>query len=90
MKFRRQHGIGHFVVDFYHPSSMTVIELDGRIHDVIHVKNYDHMREAFLKERGYRVIRFKNQEVCSNIELVLRKIASFISVISPFQGGQGV
>lgn len=90
MKFRRQHGIGHFVVDFYHPASMTVIELDGNIHHLLHVKEHDRLREEFLVERGYKVIRFQNEEIYNDIESVLHKIVSFISVISPFQGGHGV
>ena len=74
LKFRRQHGIAHFEVDFYHPYSMTVIEIDGCIHDDLEVKKDDTMREEFLIERGYRIIRFKNEEVYADIDGVLNKI----------------
>jgi very-short-patch-repair endonuclease len=74
LKFRRQHGVGHYVVDFYHPQSMTVIELDGAVHDDLEVKKNDRMREEFLIERGYKVIRFENEAVYSDIDTVLNKI----------------
>ena len=41
LRFRQQHGIGPYVVDFYHAESMTVIELDGSIHNSPNVKEYD-------------------------------------------------
>lgn len=75
LRFRRQHGIAHFVVDFYHARSMTVIELDGSIHDEREVKEYDKAREEFLIDCGYKIIRFKNEEVYHNLEQVLNIIS---------------
>jgi very-short-patch-repair endonuclease len=77
-KFRRQHGIGRFVVDFYHGQSRTVIELDGFVHNDIEVAENDRNRQEFLEELGYRFLRFRNEEVINNLESVLAKILNFI------------
>lgn len=76
--FRRQHGIGQYVVDFYHALSMTVIELDGNIHEKQENKENDRWRESFLKEHGYKIIRFKNEEIYTDIESSLSKILKFV------------
>jgi len=65
-------------VDFYHALSMTVIELDGSIHETSKVLENDIWRERFLKEHGYKVIRFRNEEIYTNIDMVLKKIHLFI------------
>ena len=79
---RRQHGIGPYVVDFYHALSRTVIEIDGAIHDDAEVLEADKWREGYLKECGYSIMRFKNSEVFSDINLVLQRIKTCISDIS--------
>ncbi len=79
-KFLRQHPIiftydtkvQHFIADFYCHEKMLIIELDGGIHDT--QKEYDEMRESVLREMGYQVIRFRNEEVFRNIDIVLLKI----------------
>lgn len=73
-RFRRQHGIGPFVADFYHAKSMTVIEIDGEIHANQNVKENDKNREEYLRERSYKIIRFANEEVINNTNTVLEKI----------------
>lgn len=78
LRFRRQHGIGIYIVDFYHALSMTVVELDGSIHEKTAVLENDIWRERFLKEHGYKVIRFRNEEIYTNIDMVLKKIHLFI------------
>ena len=57
---------------------MTVIELDGSIHETSKVLENDIWRERFLKEHGYKVIRFRNEEIYTNIDMVLKKIHLFI------------
>ena len=75
-RFRRQHGIGNFIVDFYCASEKLIIELDGEIHlDPEHM-DADHKRSSTLEKYGYRVIRFHNREVFMNIGKVLDKIES--------------
>jgi very-short-patch-repair endonuclease len=73
-KFRRQHPIGPFIVDFACVEQKLLIELDGGGH--AKQKIYDHRRTAWLSERGYRVLRFWNNEVLTNVRGVLEIIAS--------------
>jgi len=61
IKFRRQHPIGRFIVDFYCAQTRLVIEIDGDSHaDQV---EYDQMRTNWLESQGYQVIRFTNCEV---------------------------
>jgi very-short-patch-repair endonuclease len=71
-KFRRQHPIGRFIVDFCCPTRNLVIEIDGDGH--AHQADYDATRTEWLNERGYRVIRFSNADVCERLEEVLEAI----------------
>jgi very-short-patch-repair endonuclease len=72
LKFRCQHPVGLFIVDFYCPQCRLVVELDGEIHD--HQVDYDTARTEQLKQFGYQVVRFRNQEVITNLDTVLRQI----------------
>ena len=74
LKFRRQHPIDKFVLDFYCHERKLAIELDGSIHDVKLNKEYDEARTAMLGGLGIYTLRFRNDEVINNIESVLRKI----------------
>jgi very-short-patch-repair endonuclease len=74
-KFRRQHGIGPYVVDFYCPSEKLVIELDGAAHDSQHTWHRDAHRTQFISNQGLRVLRFENRAVMENLEGVLLEIA---------------
>jgi len=72
VKFRRQHIIEYFIPDFVALSCKLIIEIDGEIHNF--QKKYDSEREHFLNEKGYRIIRFQNNEVLNDIEFVIKKI----------------
>jgi very-short-patch-repair endonuclease len=74
VKIRRQHPIGHFIADFYCASARLVIEIDGDSHAEPDQAEYDSARTRWLEVRGYRVIRFHNNDVHANIEGVLRAI----------------
>ena len=67
--FRRQHAIGHYIVDFCSPRQKLVIEVDGSQH--IDQQEYDQQRTEFLQSRGYRVLRFWNSDVLKDIEGVM-------------------
>ena len=71
-KFRRQHPLGPFIADFYCAERRLVVELDGGIHDT--QKEEDEQRTRQFEEFKYRVIRFRNEEILTNIEIVLQKI----------------
>ena len=71
VKFRRQHGIGPYVVDFYCPTARLAIELDGDSHCSQEVAKRDSMRQAWMEAQGVRVLRFLNDDVFNDIEAVL-------------------
>ena len=74
MKFKRQHRIGRFIVDFYCRELRLVVELEGGIHDRNDQRIYDAMRFDELEARRLRVLRIRNEEVLNDVEGVLRKI----------------
>lgn len=73
-KFRRQHPVGNFIVDFYCSEAHLVIEIDGSIHDMKEQVEYDMNRQQFLEELGIRVIRFSNEDVCKQTNDVIECI----------------
>ncbi len=79
LKFFRQYGIGEYIVDFYCPKLKLVIELDGEIHFNKPHEEYDNIRDEFMQSLNILVIRFKNEEVIGNIDLVLEKLEIIIS-----------
>jgi len=72
LKFRRQHPIGPFVVDFCCPERHLIVELDGGVHDS--QGEQDAERERLLVAAGYRVIRFSNEQVRTELPAVLDAI----------------
>ena len=74
LKFRRQHTIDKFIVDFYCNEKKLVIELDGGVHDIKRNKEYDDARTAMLAGLNICVLRFRNEEIIKDIEIVLEKI----------------
>jgi very-short-patch-repair endonuclease len=77
-KFRRQHPIGNYVVDFACPVIHLVIEVDGPSHEQADQKAFDDAREAYLNERGWRLLRIKNVEVFQSARDVEEAIWRFL------------
>jgi very-short-patch-repair endonuclease len=79
-KFKRQHSIGGYILDFYCPEKKLIIELDGEVHNSEEAREYDTVRDKYFIELGYKVLRFKNEEVedKNKIEGVLEKIQSYL------------
>lgn len=77
-KFRRQHIIGDFIVDFFCNEANLVIELDGGYHNMPSQMKSDAERTEALKNMGYTELRFKNEEILCNIDNVLKTIKTFI------------
>jgi very-short-patch-repair endonuclease len=73
-KFRRQFGIGRYIVDFYCPECRLAVELDGAPHFAPNVEEYEANRTKYLAGQGITVIRFENREVHNEIEFVLETI----------------
>lgn len=72
LKFRRQHVVGPFVVDFYCPEVAVVVELDGETH--VGKEQVDEDRERWLTKQGLRVIRFWNDHIYEELDWVLEAI----------------
>ena len=83
-RFRIQHGVGPYILDFYCPALRLGIELDGNVHDDVIVQEHDLEREKYLKEiAGIHVLRFENEEVTSNTEAVVEVIRCWIGKNTP-------
>jgi very-short-patch-repair endonuclease len=79
-KFVRQQPIGHYVVDFLCREKRLVIEVDGGQHDD---STKDRLRDRWLHEHNYRVLRFWNNEVTNNMNGVLEIIANALRAEAP-------
>ena len=77
-KFRRQHPIGPFIVDFYCAARQLVIECDGCDHRTKEGKEYDARRDAWLESQGIRVLRFTNTQIENDVFAVLKEIEAFV------------
>jgi very-short-patch-repair endonuclease len=73
-KFRRQHSVGYYILDFYCPEERLAIEIDGDSHEKNESKQYDVSRTKFLESIGIKVLRLRNKEVLNSIECVIKEI----------------
>jgi very-short-patch-repair endonuclease len=73
-KFRRQQGIGRYVVDFYCPAKKLAIEIDGATHWTKEEQERDRDRQMYIEALDIRVLRFTNDEVYTNKDGVLDAI----------------
>ena len=88
-KFRRQHIIGDYIVDFVCLDKQLVVEIDGGYHnDPVQVE-YDRQRTNFLQSKGFGVLRFKNEEVIGNTDEVLGIIRNALAHLSTPEEGVG-
>lgn len=76
LKFRRQHDIEGFIVDFYCHELKLAVEIDGGIHDK--QKEYDELRQELIASNGIRFVRVTNDEVNRDFYLVLERIECFV------------
>jgi very-short-patch-repair endonuclease len=81
-KFRRQQPIGPFIADFVCQERRLIIEADGGQHSD---ESNDRRRTAFLKSKGYRVLRFWNNDILNNLDGVSQAIAAALSIPHPAQ-----
>ena len=73
-KFRRQHPIGIYIVDFFCYKLRLIVEVDGSIHNNSDTKSNDIVRQSDLEKLGYTVIRFNNADIYQHVDIVLNKI----------------
>jgi len=77
-KFRRQHAIARYIVDFYCNECKLAIELDGKFHSETERKAYDKARTSMLNELGVTVLRFWNEEVIKDSAKVIDEISKYL------------
>ena len=75
VKFRRQHGIGLYIVDFYCPEKLIVVEVDGDVHCEASQVLRDRKRDECLSRLGLQVVHYTNDEVLNNLEGVLEDLS---------------
>ncbi len=80
-KFRRQHSVGAYILDFYCPSECLAVELDGDSHFTDEALVYDRERTAYLNALNIKVLRFMNTDVYDNLNVVCERI------LEEFKGG---
>ena len=78
MRVLRQRPIDKYIVDFFIPAYKLIIEIDGSSHDSQEAQQRDEERQARLESLGVRFLRFREEEVCREIEGVLRVIEEWI------------
>ncbi|MBS1494767.1 MAG: endonuclease domain-containing protein [Bacteroidetes bacterium] len=78
IKFRRQHGIGPFIIDFYNTELKLAIEIDGDSHFNEESLQKDNSRTNYLEKEGIEVLRFTNTDVYKNIGWVLEQLKIYI------------
>ncbi|KKW09314.1 MAG: hypothetical protein UY44_C0004G0029 [Candidatus Kaiserbacteria bacterium GW2011_GWA2_49_19] len=84
LRFRRQHGIGPYVVDFYQADSKIVIEVDGDVHfSLAEQEIKDRVRQRWLEGHGYIVLRYNNVDVFNNLDGILREIYHMVTAARP-------
>jgi very-short-patch-repair endonuclease len=79
LKFRRQHSVGGFILDFYCHSIKLAIEIDGNIHLVSEVKINDKERQIIIEEMGIKVIRFTNEQIDNDLVWVLNELENILN-----------
>ena len=89
LKFRRQHPIGPYVVDFYCASARLAVEVDGAAHDMGENPVRDEQRDAWLAARGICVLRIPAQEVLRDVETAVQAIHTAFPSTVPAEGRDG-
>jgi len=83
LAFRRQTPMGHYIADFVAHSCKLIVDLDGESHDFEERARYDERRDQWFASRGYRVVRFTNDDVMKNLEGVVLSILEAAEQVAP-------
>jgi very-short-patch-repair endonuclease len=81
--FRRQHPVGPYIADFACVSAKLIVEVDGATHSSDSEIAYDRKRDAYMTQRGWRVIRISNNDVYKNLDNVCEMILSYSHPLRP-------
>ncbi len=90
IKFRRQHAIGDYIVDFISIENHLIIEVDGKYHEEKQQQKEDIIRSEYLKAKGYHILRFTNEEVLNNTEEVINTIKTTAPSLKERAGGEAI
>src|SRR5690606_25371096 len=90
LKFRRQHIIDDFIVDFVCIEKNLIIEVDGGYHNEQKQKEADEMRTLILQELGFKIIRFTNEQIIGDTDCVLNQIDSLLKSLPPEEVGGAI
>jgi very-short-patch-repair endonuclease len=74
LKFRRQHPVGRYIVDFYYPAARLVVEIDGENHSMGDRPERDLRRDDWLRHKGLRVVRFAAADAMNDLQSVVTAI----------------
>jgi very-short-patch-repair endonuclease len=83
--FRRQFAIGNYIVDFACLQYRLIIEVDGPIHNELNQVQCDDVREEFLKQEGFAILRFTNKEVLMRRPAVLNSVIAALAITTPIR-----
>ncbi len=83
LKFRRQHSVGNFILDFYCPAIKLCIELDGQDHYWEQGMKRDERKTAYLKSKNIQVLRFENRLVFEDLNYIIEMILKFYYSTTP-------
>jgi adenine-specific DNA-methyltransferase len=78
-RFRRQHPMGPFILDFYAPEVRLAIEVDGAVHDLAEQKDYDNFRQKLIEQHNTEFMRFRNSELENSPEAVALQVAAKVT-----------
>ena len=90
VRFRRQHPVGQFILDFWCPAARLVVEVDGGIHET--QQERDAERDLLLAYHGCHTIRFRNEEVLNDLDYVLEQLRAEVAArvrFTPSPGSSG-
>jgi len=87
LRFRRQHAIDQFIVDFYCSDKRLVVEADGSAHE--NQRGYDEARDHTLSALGFSVLRFTNDQILLSLDHVLETIAAQAAILPLSVDGEG-
>jgi len=82
-KFRRQHGVGRHILDFYCPELRLAIEVNGASHESAEAKRDDARRQVEIEKHGIRVLRFTDDQVHGNMDNVVKAIEAEVRRLRP-------
>ncbi len=80
-KFRRQYGIGRYIIDFYCPALQLAVEIDGASHTWPGAAERDHIRQQWIEKQGITVVRFLSSDVMKNLDGAVQRLEEVVKAL---------